>query len=423
MKVVYLNTYDNKGGAALACYRLYEAMAKSNTIFPSFLVNKKYSNDSQIVSLSDTKLNNMISDSRFALEKFFFLFAEQSKAVRFDFSTASLGADISEHPLIREADIVHIHWINQGFLSLKSVEKLAVLNKPIVWTLHDMWPMTGGCHNSGRCHRYKNQCGRCPFLAKPSPKDLSHRIWSRKNEIYQKLNLSIVTPSQWMAENVKASSLLQKNQLQRIPNTLDTNIFYPSDKKDARDKLDLCQNSYYLAFIAQIPSKPNKGFYYLKKGLEILASENPSLREQIELLVIGNVKDDILSHFPFSVRSSGYITDTKKMADYYRAAHLFILPSLEENLPNTIMEAMACGTPSVAFNVGGIPEMIDHKRTGYLAEYKSSADLANGVRWHMDQDKGQDKPFNNALAKFNSAFHPEIIARHHKDLYHSIIDK
>ncbi len=420
MKVLYLNTYDTKGGAAIACYRLNEAMQQYTDVSTQWIVNQKSSDNDEIVNLSDGWIGDKKAKGRLGLEKLLFLFHEKSKDVRFDFSTASTGVDIADHPLVLEADIIHMHWINQGFLSLKGIEKLAQTGKPIIWTLHDMWAMTGGCHNPRGCDHYLQQCGNCPFLRKPSSNDLSHKIWNRKREIYNQMNLTVITPSQWLGGRAKESGLLAEQQILNIPNTLSNDIFYPSDQKDARKKLGLPENKLLLTFIAEIPSKPAKGFYYLKKGLQLLAERNSTLKDKVELLIIGNVKDDVFRDFPFPLRFSGYIDSSYVMTDYYRAATLFLLPSLEENLPNTLMEAMACGTPAVAFNTGGIPEMINHKDNGYLAEYKSAEDLANGILWCLQGDHRLKKLSNEAIAKFKNTYDPEVIARQHQELYESL---
>jgi hypothetical protein len=194
------------GGAAIACLRLLAILEQSEGIKVTMLVQEKKRDNPNVKAIAETWLQKKLAFVRFVRERLYFIFQEKNKEVRFAFSPANSGIDISEHPLVQEADIIHLHWINFGFLSLKSLNKLFALNKPIVWTLHDMWAFTGGCHYSGECDRYTQSCGHCPQLKSQQDWDISRWVWWRKAKAWKNLNLTIVTPSQWLADCARNSS-------------------------------------------------------------------------------------------------------------------------------------------------------------------------------------------------------------------------
>ncbi|RLD80493.1 MAG: glycosyl transferase group 1, partial [Bacteroidetes bacterium] len=377
MKVVLVNKSDRTGGAAVACRRLQKALQKAGAD-AKLLVQEK-NDDDQTVKITGTgfwkrKKNFLL----FVLERFYFLFYEASKEIRFAFSPAIAGENIYKNNLIKEADIIHIHWFNQGFLSLKNLKRLIALNKPIVWTLHDMWAFTGGCHYSGDCENYMVSCGNCPFIKNPSEKDLSYKILKKKKTILKDANITFVTCSNWLKAKAKESSLLKDFIVVSIPNPIDQKQFYPMDKKMIREKLSLPADKKLILFAAANISDKRKGLSYLLKALE-LVEKNNSIPTDLEIVTFGKSDDSVFNNLPFNVHNLGILSKTEKIAEAYNAADLFVLPSLEDNLPNTIMESLACGTPVLAFKTGGIPEMIDHKKNGYLADYKSAEDLKKGL--------------------------------------------
>ena len=349
-----------------------------------------------------------------------FFIREKSKSVRFLFSIANTGEDISKHDLIKNSDIVHLHWINQGFLSLKSLKKIFKLNKPVVWTLHDMWAFTGGCHHSGSCEKYKTSCRNCPFLRFPWRNDLSHRLWKHKIKINKKADLTIVTCSEWLKKSAIESSILAGKKIISIPNPINTNIFVPTDKLSARKKFDLQENKKYLMFGAVNVNNYFKGFTYFKEALKLLVEQEPDMKNKIELVILGRSTPEVLKELPFKCTIIKKIDDEDTMCQLYNAVDVYVTPSLQENLPNTIMESFACGTPVVAFNIGGIPEMVDHKQNGYLAEYLSSNDLANGIRWTLFE-ANTEMLSKNARNKVLENYSEEIVANKYIGLYHELL--
>ncbi len=393
LHIVLLSYHDSNGGAGIAAGRLKVALEREGHRV-DYIVREKASTSNAI------KFGNgVISWLKFIAERLFFLRFEKDKSIRFLFNPGVFGSDISRHPLIQQADIVHMHWVNFGFLSVSDIASLTQLNKPVFWTLHDMWAFTGGCHHSGTCENFQQNCGDCKFLKNPGANDLSHQLWKEKKNGFSDKNLNIITCSDWLGGRAKQSSILGNHTIKTIPNTIDTEFFSPN-----ANSLGLDSNKKYVLFVAMRVNAPAKGFHLLKEALQFL---DPLTTE---LLIVGGEMTDEL---PLKAHNFGQITDPAKMRDIYAAADVFVTPSLEENLPNTIMEAMACGTACVGFEVGGIPEMIEHKKTGYVAQAFDSADLATGINWCLASKTAGVKSRERALELYNQT----TVAQQHLAYY------
>jgi glycosyltransferase involved in cell wall biosynthesis len=336
---------------------------------------------------------------KFIAERLFFLRFEKDKSIRFLFNPGVFGSDISKYPLIQQADIVHLHWVNFGFLSVSDISALTRLNKPVFWTLHDMWAFTGGCHHSGSCENFQHSCGGCKFVKNPNPSDLSHRMWEAKKAGFAQKNLHIITCSDWLGNRAKQSSILRDHDINTIPNAIDTEFFSPK-----ANSLGLDPAKNYILFVAMRVNAPAKGFHLLKEALQFLDASTT------ELLIVGG---EMTEELPLKAHNFGQISDPARMRDIYAAAEVFVTPSLEENLPNTIMEAMACGTACVGFEVGGIPEMIEHEVTGYVAQAFDPADLAKGIQWSLNNKEAGSKSRVRALQLYDQS----IVAQQHLDYY------
>ena len=409
LNIVLLSYHNQNGGAGIAAGRLQRALQKAGHNV-TYLVQEKSGDDASELIRSGLwcKLWNWI---RFIMERLYFLPSEKNKSIRFLFNPGLFGQDISRHPAIKNADIIHLHWVNFGFLSINNIEQLLKLGKPVIWTLHDMWAFTGGCHHSGACENFQTNCGSCKFVNKPERWDISHRMWARKIYAFDYRNLHIITCSDWLKSRAEKSTILAYRSIESIPNAIDTIFFQREDQ--AKKTLNLNPSKHYILFVAMRVNTPTKGFSYLKDALEIWKNENPEAATNTELLLVGNVLDTSeIKALPLPATSLGHIADPTKMRLIYSAADVFITPSLEENLPNTIMEAMACGTPCVGFHVGGIPEMIDHEINGYVAEYLSAKSLATGIQWSL-----KNSPSEAAREKVVASYQEEIIAAKHEALY------
>jgi len=419
MKITLVNTSDTNGGAAVACNRLLNALNSQNTS-ANLLVQKQQSNSTFVKSTTNSFIKTKLNFYRFAYERLLFAIKEKSKEVRFAFSLANIGEDISKSILIKQSDIIHLHWINFGFLSFRSLKKLFALNKPIVWTLHDMWTFTGGCHYGGDCIAYQTECSNCPFLKHPHNKDISNKLWHKKQQLYANKNITFVTCSNWLADIARSSSLLKHFRIESIPNPIDVSTYKPLDKQSLRNSMNLDNNKKYLLFGSMNIEDKRKGFNYLSQALEILNIKHPELKESIELIVFGKSNQSVFNTLPYKTNDLGMLKEENKIVEAYNVADLFILPSLEDNLPNTIMESLSCGTPVVAFNTGGIPEMIEHKSNGYLADYKNAEDLANGIYWTLYQSEHQTLSAN-ARKKVLENFTFDIVANKYINLYKDLL--
>ena len=418
MKVLQLNTYRDNGGAGKAAGRLNRALRQEG-IDSELWVNFAFGKSDGHRNFSVSLINRGIAAAGIISERI--MAKLLLKPLKTPFSFPLWGTDISRHPAVLKADILHIHWINHGFLRPADLARLKSLNKPIVWTFHDSNAFTGGCHVRYSCDHFENECGNCPLLKNPSPDDWSHRIWKQKHKAYDGLHFQIIAPSQWMAKSVRRSKLLGERQTNQIANTLNTETFKPMDKSLAREALGISKNKF-LMLSGFMPSRNDlhKGTSYLLEALEIIAKQIPA--DSIELVIFGNRDNKNIPVFPVKVTFLGRINNEEQLARCYSAADCFLAPSLEDNLPYTVMESLACGTPVVGFETGGIPDMVSHKHNGYVAEYRSSEDLANGISWLHDHPE-REKINANASQTVIEKFSESVIAAEHIRLYNSLVQK
>ncbi len=417
MKVLFVNKSENTGGAAVACNRIRKALNKQG-LNAKLMVEEKISDSKDVIDLSPNSIRKKLNFVRFVSERLYFLPYEKSKDVRFAFSPAFAGQNISNHPDFKAADIIHLHWFNQGFISLGGLKKIIASGKPIVWTLHDMWAFTGGCHYSKNCENYQKQCGNCIYLKSPSDKDLSFKIWKKKIHILKNANITFVCCSNWLKNKAKHSSLIKDFKIINIPNPIDTSIFYPKDKTALRKKLNLPENKKLLLFAAANLNDKRKGITYLMEAIKLYNAEhNP---DDLEIITFGKKSPLIDKLLQNKVRQFGILNNAEIIVNLYNAADIFVLPSLEDNLPNTIMESLACGTPVLAFHTGGIPEMIDHKQNGYLADYKSVNDLKKGLDFILNHPQ-KDFLKQKALEKVQTEYSEQVVAEKYIKLYNEIV--
>ncbi len=421
MKVIHVNTFDIQGGAARAAFRLNKALNNLN-VNSKILVRSKAGDDIKVKSIGDTDIQKVLGKIR-SYYKILILKPYKNRQ-KVPFSMAITGIDICKNKYAKTADIINLHWINSGFLSLIFFRKINKLNKPIVWTLHDMWPFTGGCHNSSGCTKYKEKCGQCPMLNSNKDRDLTRRIWKKKNKYFKNLNLTIVTCSTWLAQCAKDSSLFKDLRIEVIPNSLDVNVFKPINKEIARDILNLPQNKYFILFGAMdATTNKRKGFYYLTKALEKIKNDYPQIKDDLELLIFGASYSEDIKKLSIKTNFLGRLNDNYSLALCYNAADIFVGPSLEEAFGLTYTEAMACGTPCVAFNYSGPKDIIEHKQNGYLAEYKSANDLAEGIYWMLEDKNRLIYLKKKARQKVLDNYTYDIVGNKYFDLYKELLNK
>ena len=377
MKVLILNTSDTKGGAARAALRLHKGFHKID-VDSSLLVQSKQSGYLNVVGESAASgITQAKQGLRLTFDNLPLKFYKGYDGATF--SSQWLPDSVLSKVNKIDPEVVNLHWINAGFLNIETISKF---NRPVVWTLHDMWPFTGGCHYNQMCDRYQQSCGACPQLGSSKQRDLSRKIWNRKGKTFRDLNLTVVTPSHWLAECARKSSLFKDFRVECIPNGIDTSLYRPIDKRFAREVLRLPQDKQLILFGSlNATSDRRKGFHLLQPALQFLGQDT-SIKDQIELVVFGaNGPANSASVFAQKTHYLGSFGDDLSLSLIYSAADVFVLPSIQENLANTVMEALACGTPCVAFNIGGMPDMIEHQQNGYLTAPYEFEDLANGIRW------------------------------------------
>lgn len=348
----------------------------------------------------------------FVYERLCILFANGfSRKSLFKIDTGKSGLPIWRNPLVRESDAIILNWVNQGMLSLRGVKKLVKLGKPVVWTMHDMWCMTGICHHAGLCNHYLFECGDCPFVKKkPSPKDLSHKIWKRKSRLYKKIKnkIAFVAVSNWLAEKSKESSLLRDKAITVIPNAF--NLPRGLAEKGSIKPGEKIR----ILFGAARLDDPIKGLDVLKEMSVILKNEYPEIADKLEIAVFGNVKNTkSLEGFALPLIKLGVIKDEPGLTNTYQNARILVSASSYETLPGTLVEAQAYGCIPVSFNQGGQNDIVSHLSTGYLApwsadKHHAAENLAKGVIWAVyisyDPDKYNaiiQKMYENVAVKFS----------------------
>lgn len=416
MKVVIISTYETHGGGSIAAKRLSLALNKTSEVEAKLLVDLAQTKDPQVTEVANTKWKKRWRKLHFILERLLFIPFELSKKERYSFSTAYFGTDIRKHPLVQEADVLHLHWVNQNFLSHKNIRQLIELGKPMVITMHDVWYFTGGCHYTRECDHFTKNCGNCVLIKHARENDMSHKAWKIKHDMYSD-RMKFVACSNWLANLAKTSSLLKQEQVSCIPNPIDRSVFNQKDKQLSRKVFSLPEDKILILYVAVKVDNERKGYHYLSAALKKIYESDSALKKDIEIVVMGGVDDPSLVNFYFPTHFLGRLSNVDSIVSCYNAADLFIAPSLEDNLPNTIVESISCGTPVVAFNIGGIPDIIEHKYNGYLAAYKDESDLVNGIEWVLAQTDISEK----CLEKAENIFSESVVSPQFIDLYRSLL--
>ncbi len=418
MKVLLLSTFDIRGGAARAAYRLHQGL-RSLSIDSRMLVQEKSSDDWTVIA-PQNRVQMGIAKTRATIDALPLRFYRQ-----FDNYGAFFPQWLPDNLPTKiqgiQPDILNLHWISGGFVQIETLKKF---KQPMVLTLHDMWAFTGGCHYSQDCDRYTISCGNCPQLhGHPNSRqaqDISRWVWNRKAKAWKDLDLTIVTPSQWLANVAKTSSLVGDRPIHVIPNGIDTQIYKPIDPKLARALLQLPQDKHLLLFGAmRATSDPRKGWQFLQPTLQLL--KQTDWHDRIELVIFGASQPEQAVDFGFPCHYLGQLHDQLSLSVMYAAVDLLLVPSIQDNLPNTVMESISCGTPCVAFKIGGIPEMIQHQQQGYLAEPFNCQDLAHGIDWVLNDPHRHQNLRLAARAKAEQEFTQSLQASRYQKLFQQIL--
>lgn len=326
------------------------------------------------------------------------------------------GADPWRH--LPESDVIQLHWI-LGFLDYESFFGSLPQGKPVVWTLHDMQAMTGGCSYDNGCDRFAEECGACPQLGSHSASDLTHQVWQRKQKAYSKLGaaqLHVVTPSRWLRDEVRRSSLLKRFACTTIPYGVDTEVFAPRNRAAAREVVGAPQDAKVLLFVADGLHVPRKGLHLLAEALRGIEKEHG-----IFLVSLGPGQPPTLAGIPG--RQLDSINNDRFLSFVYSAADLFVVPSLQDNLPNTVLESLACGTPVVGFAVGGIPDLVRPGLTGILAKPRDPQDLRRAILELLGDGEQLRRMAGNCRRIACEEYSLEIQARRYETLYREMVER
>jgi glycosyltransferase involved in cell wall biosynthesis len=408
MKILHLSTSDLDGGGARAAYRLHEGL-KEKKIDSRMLVRAKSSTDKNIIAEKSliTKLGPPLSSLPLK-------FYPKTNAM---FSSQWFFDAIVPRINQINPDIIHLHWICNGFIKVESLPKF---NKPLVWTLHDMWPFTGGCHYTNECLGYKNECGFCPQLNSKKRKDLSYWTLARKLNSWKSLNPVIVSPCNWLAQCAKESTLFKNYRVEVVPHGLNLSKYKPVDQTFARSLLNLPQDKKLILFGASsgATGHARKGFHLLQPALQRLNQSDSTLH--LELIVFGASESEKPSEMGFKTHYLGTFQDDISLSLIYSAANVMVVPSTQEAFGQTASEALACGTPVVAFATTGLQDIVDHQKDGYLAKPFEIEDLAEGIAWILKEDDRYLKLRLQARQKAEKQFSLELQSSRYLSIYNSL---
>ena len=423
LKVLSVSTSDTGGGAPRAAYRIHQGVRKLGVDSRMFVKNKG-TKDANVIALDEFVPHNSLYQAfdwtrnkvKNKIQHFRWNRYPNREAV---FMSDLRGTALHGALKKLDYDVLHLHWINQRFIPLKDLPT----DKPIVWTLHDSWPFCGVCHYFLDCKRYVQECGCCPFLHSKKANDLSHVVWQKKVEIFRDLDLHIVSPSSWLADCAKRSSLFGRFPVEVVPNCLDVETFRPLDEMELSPRWRAFQEKrmtkpFVLYGAVNAATDKIKGFANLLCALKIL--EKNGHADDFELIVFGADESELSMNVKIPIHCVGYIGNVNELVSMYNLASVMVVPSLTENLSCAIMESLSCGTPVVAFDIGGNNDMIEHKVNGYLAKEKDDADLAEGILWCLENNA------DNSLGKIGREkvlreYTFDAVCQQYKSVYESAI--
>ena len=411
LKVLHLVAGELNGGAARGAYWLHQAQRAAG--IDSILMTNARNDlgDSSVISLAQSswqKLKFMLLPRLAGLSKL--IYKNRKNLI---YNTGFEGTDFTKHSAYQSADILHLHWIN-GLVSMRTLRKV---KKPIVWTMRDMWPLTGGCHYAMDCEQYRTGCGNCPQLGSKSKYDLSRLVVANKCQSLSN-KIRLVGISEWLSSCAKDSYLFNRFQIETIANNIDTSQFFPVNRASAREILGLPTNKK----IVLVGATNIADFY---KGYDLFVNSLKSLDlSDIHIATFGNTNMQDLKKIEVEHTSLGYLVDIIALRLAYSAADVFVAPSRMEAFGKTLAEAMACGTPVVCFDATGPKDIVAHQVTGYKAKPFDPADLATGIRWVVDQPLDKyDQLCQQARQRAMNVFGSHVASEQYKTLYLDLLGK
>ncbi len=414
MKIAILSQSDGRGGAFAAAYRLHTSLQQEG-VNSTMIVSEKTRDDLTVLAENHILAKGWIKVAPILDSLPLKFYRHRDPSI---FSLLWFQDRIVPQIAQLDLDLIHLNWISQSYLKVENIPKL---NKPLVWTLHDMWAFTGGCHYSKVfCNRYIDACGACPHLRSEKNRDISRWVWERKAKAWKNLDLTVVTPSSWLADCAKSSSLFRNKRIEVIPHGIDTQRYKPLDRPMAREILNIPQDKLLVLFGATDPKDTRKGFHLLHLALESLVY--CGWQDKIELLVFGGSRPENLVDLGFRSHYLGQLHDGISIALVYSAADVMVVPSIQEAFGLTAIESLACGTPVVAFSQTGVADIVDHQQNGYLAKPFKFEDLAQGITWVLSDSDRYQKLRASAREKAKREFNLKRLAGRYLSLYAEILE-
>jgi len=405
--VLHLSARDNLGGAARATYRLHRGLQDLG-VASRMLVQRKVTRD-ETVRGPNGYLGAAYDIARRKIDS---LPTRRYDGRKTDiFSPAWLPERRAKAVRRADPDVVNLHWVAGGFLQPRTISRF---DPPLVWTLHDMWPFTGGCHYAESCTKYQDSCGACPQLGSDDATDLSRSTWERKHEAWHDVDMTVVAPSRWLADCATASSLFRDASVEVIPNGLDVESFRPRESSTVRDQLDIDPETNLVCFGASW-DKPRKGTDLLFDALRRL--DTPA--ESIQVAVFGHANAAETPELDVPVRYLGFVGENT-LRGLYSDADVMVVPSRQEAFGQTASEALASGTPVVAFDATGPRDIVDHKLTGYLASPFDVEDLARGIDWVLGDADRRERLSERAREIAVERFSIPTVAGRYRELYREL---
>ncbi len=377
---MHISTFATKGGAAKAAYRLHKSIQKQGVESKFLVLHQSNSDDSIVAPYASNPLRRVLVWLSWYVDQIpVRLYWRRQRTIQF---TGLLNwFQLHNNPVVREADVLVLHWVSGGFLGIKTLSSLFKLGKPVVWRMSDMAPFTGGCHYSSSCGEYQLRCGSCPNLGSHTEYDISMLSMKMKKKLWVNNSVTLVSPSVWLADQARKSNLFDAKKICIIRTGVNVDIFYNHDKKRAREKLGLPFDKILILFGAINPlGDPRKGGDIAIKIFKELFKRNGD-QDEYGLVIFGSSSAIEETFSQTDIYCMNEIDSETELASLYSACDVFIAPSREENLANTVLESMACGTPCVAFDVGGMPDVIKHQKNGYLVEPFNEVEFASGIKW------------------------------------------
>jgi len=415
MKVVHFNTFEGGGGAGKASLALHRELLALG-VDATLIVHRKTTLEPSVVGLPPAwhgLFNNKLIP-RFLSALHFVLYRP--------LETWSFGLfgnnSIIQHSKVKEADIISLSWVS-WFLDIDSIGQLLKQRKPVVWTCYDMWAFTGGCHYAGNCDLYTTNCGSCPQLGHANSWAISQWLWKKKQKSWDTTNLTIVCASHWLTDSARNSALLEKVRVEVIPTGIDVSVFKPMSKADARNLLGLPLDKKLVLFIASRGfANERKGGKLLEESMNILYSIHQGALPDIVVLGQRQSNSSVQNKFTLHPRE---FNDDLSLARLYAACDVLVAPSKADNLPLTVLQSMACGTPCVAYDVGGMRDVIEHSNNGYLAQPFDVKDFALGIDFILTDESRHDSLSKACINKIHTGFTSKHEAQAYVRLYEELL--